>query len=89
MVLFVLAAIALVLLVGAGHVVANRGGAPASAPRFAPPITSRCTCVQAGRHVVVDRRALPRSHAACRLRRLVGRSQRRHRTQSRQALTLP
>jgi len=32
MALFVLAAVVLVLLVGTGHVVANRGGAPASTP---------------------------------------------------------
>lgn len=36
MALLVLAAIVLVLLVGTGHVVANRGGAPASAPMIRP-----------------------------------------------------
>jgi LysM repeat protein len=36
MVLLVLAAILLVLLVGTGHVVANRGGAPASASMIRP-----------------------------------------------------
>jgi hypothetical protein len=36
MVLLVLAAIVLVLLVGTGHVVANRGGAPASASMIRP-----------------------------------------------------
>lgn len=35
-VLIVLASIALVLFLGAGHVVANRGGAPASAPAVRP-----------------------------------------------------
>jgi len=47
MVLFVLAAIALVLLVGTGHVVANRGGAPASTPAVRP-ANSTVYVVQAG-----------------------------------------
>ena len=36
MVVLTLAMIVLVLLVGTGHVVANRGGAPASAPTIRP-----------------------------------------------------
>ena len=36
MVTLILAAIVLVLLIGAGHVVANRGGAPASASAIRP-----------------------------------------------------
>ena len=36
MVVLTMAAIVLVLLVGAGHVVANRGGAPASASAIRP-----------------------------------------------------
>jgi len=47
MVLFVLAAIVLVLLVSTGHVVANRGGAPASAPAVRP-ANSVVYVVQAG-----------------------------------------
>ena len=48
MVLFVLAAIVLVLLVGTGHVVANRGGAPASAPAVRPANGASVYVVQAG-----------------------------------------
>jgi 4-amino-4-deoxy-L-arabinose transferase-like glycosyltransferase len=47
MVLFVVAAIALVLLVSTGHVVANRGGAPASTPAVRP-ANSAVYVVQAG-----------------------------------------
>jgi LysM repeat protein len=56
MVTFVVAAIVLVLLVGAGHVVANRGGAPASASAIRPvsalvpaaPVATNVYVVQAG-----------------------------------------
>jgi len=57
MVLLVLSAIVLVLLVGTGHVVANRGGAPASAsmirpanatPAVASPAATNMYVVQAG-----------------------------------------
>ncbi|MEP7203836.1 MAG: LysM domain-containing protein [Ilumatobacteraceae bacterium] len=55
MVLLTLAAIVLVLFVGAGHVVANRGGAPASASMIRPanaavatPAASNLYVVQAG-----------------------------------------
>jgi nucleoid-associated protein YgaU len=48
MVLFVLAAIVLVLLVSTGHVVANRGGAPASTPAVRPANSSVVYVVQAG-----------------------------------------
>jgi len=46
----VLAAIVLVLLVSTGHVVANRGGAPASAPavRLVNPAVDSTYVVQAG-----------------------------------------
>jgi LysM domain-containing protein len=48
MVLFVLAAIVLVLLVSTGHVVANRGGAPASTPAIRPANGASVYVVQAG-----------------------------------------
>ncbi len=57
MVTLVVAAIVLVLLVGAGHVVANRGGAPASASAIRPvsaavvpvaPVTTNVYVVQPG-----------------------------------------
>ena len=56
MAMLTLAAIVLVLLVGAGHVVANRGGAPASASAIRPvsaaataaPVADNVYVVQAG-----------------------------------------
>ncbi len=56
MVMVTLVAIVLVLLVGAGHVVANRGGAPASASAIRPataavqglPVAANVYIVQAG-----------------------------------------
>jgi LysM repeat protein len=56
MVTLIVAAIVLVLLVGAGHVVANRGGAPASASAIRPvsaaapaaPVAANVYIVQAG-----------------------------------------
>jgi hypothetical protein len=52
MVLLSLAAIVLVLFVGAGHVVANRGGAPASASMIRP-ATSAAVLPPAAAHVYV------------------------------------
>jgi hypothetical protein len=51
MAVFTLVAIVLVLLVGAGHVVANRGGAPASASTIRPataPVVTPMYVAQAG-----------------------------------------
>ena len=52
MALLCLAAIVLVLFVGAGHVVANRGGAPASASMIRP-ATSAAALPPAAAHVYV------------------------------------
>jgi LysM repeat protein len=52
MALLCLAAIVLVLLVGAGHVVANRGGAPASASMIRP-ATSAAALSPASSHLYV------------------------------------
>ncbi|MEA3185415.1 MAG: LysM domain [Ilumatobacteraceae bacterium] len=53
MALLVVAAIVLVLLVGTGHVVANRGGAPASASAIRPVSASASVSGAPGAHVYV------------------------------------
>jgi LysM repeat protein len=53
MALLVVAAIVLVLLIGTGHVVANRGGAPASASAIRPVSASASVSSAPGAHVYV------------------------------------
>ncbi len=53
MVLLFVSAIVLVLLVGAGHVVANRGGAPASASAIRPVSASAAVSSAPSAHVYV------------------------------------
>ena len=83
---FVLALFVLALFIGAGHVLANRGGDPASTPAVRPATPLRRP---AGRHAVVARRPVPRAVLAWRVPRPPARRQRRLAPRGRAAAAAP